>query len=433
MHRNGAMWTKHNKDISIKACEVAKNSCVAAAEHLHIVMGKPLDEVVDVVVTVDGTWQKRGRTSLFGIVVAIAWKTGQVLAWEVLSKHCMACKLRESMDLEEYEGWYEGHKEECECNYKGSSNGMEIAGVKAIWLRSVKDLKLRYTTYIGDGDAATFACLTKLKPYGEDVEIIKHECVGHIQKRMGTALRKLKKSGIVDENGQLVKFKCRLTNNAITALNVYYGGAIRNNKDDIDGMVQAIDASFLHSMSTDEHPMHMKCPEHNPPDKISWCRFKVAAYENSTPEPHNPLLPRDLAKYVRPVYQRLANRDLLERCTLGATQNQNESFNNVIWLRASKTQFLGLPTVELAASTAVLDFNEGKEVGMKKLFAHLGMEFTARAHAFFKHEDQLRLYKSQKKASEVQKKRRKYKAREKVAAEETAIAEEGPTYGPGEF
>ena len=50
-------------------------------------------------------------------------------------------------------------------------------------------------------------------------------------------------------------------------------------------------------------------------------------------------------------------------------------------------------------------------------------KFLARAQAFFKHEDQLRLYKSQKKASEVLKKRRKYKAREKVAAEET--------YGPG--
>ena len=57
-------WTKHNKDISIKACEVAKNSCVAATEHLHIVMGKPLDEVLDVV-TVNGTWQKCGRTSLW--------------------------------------------------------------------------------------------------------------------------------------------------------------------------------------------------------------------------------------------------------------------------------------------------------------------------------------------------------------------------------
>ena len=61
------------------------------------------------------------------------------------------------------------------------------------------------------------------------------------------------------------------------------------------------------------------------------------------------------------------------------------------------------------------------------------MEYTAHAQAFFKHEDQLRLYKSQKMASEIWKKRRKYKAREKVAAEQTAIAEEGPTYGPGEF
>ena len=55
-----AMWTKHNKDISIKACEEAKNSCITAAEHLHIVMRKTLDEVLDVV-TADGTWQKRGR------------------------------------------------------------------------------------------------------------------------------------------------------------------------------------------------------------------------------------------------------------------------------------------------------------------------------------------------------------------------------------
>ena len=76
-----------------------------------------------------------------------------------------------------------------------------------------------------------------------------------------------------------MKFKGRLTDNAITVL-VYYGGDIRNNKDDFDGMVQAIDASFLHSMSTDEHPMHTKCSEHNLPDKISGCRFKVAAMRN---------------------------------------------------------------------------------------------------------------------------------------------------------
>ena len=45
-----------------------------------------------------------------------------------------------------------------------------------------------------------------------------HECVGHVQKkeRMGTALQKLKKSGIEDEDGQIVKFKSRLTDNVTT-------------------------------------------------------------------------------------------------------------------------------------------------------------------------------------------------------------------------
>ena len=43
---------------------------------------------------------------------------------------------------------------------------------------------------------------------------------------MGTELWKLKKSGIEDENDQLVKFKGKLTDNAITALNVYYGVAL---------------------------------------------------------------------------------------------------------------------------------------------------------------------------------------------------------------
>ena len=36
-------------------------------------------------------------------------------------------------------------------------------------------------------------------PYGEDVVLIKHDCVGHVQKRKRMMLRKLKKSGIEDE------------------------------------------------------------------------------------------------------------------------------------------------------------------------------------------------------------------------------------------
>ncbi len=60
---------------------------------------------------------------------------------------------------------------------------MEMEGVERIWKRSVADLNLRFTTYIGDGDG-DFANLVVLKPFG--VKLTKHECVGHVQKRMGT-------------------------------------------------------------------------------------------------------------------------------------------------------------------------------------------------------------------------------------------------------
>ncbi len=184
-------WSLHNKKLAGVASEVAKECFLEASRQLNMKMGMPVTDIIDVTVTVDGTWQKRGRTSLFGIVVVMSWLTGQVLAIEVLSKHCQACKMKQVSDMEEdeYEEWYDGHKDVCDSNYEGSSNAMEMEGVERIWKRSVADLNLRFTTYIGDGDSKA---LVVLKPYGDGVKLTKHECVGHVQKRMGTALRKLK-------------------------------------------------------------------------------------------------------------------------------------------------------------------------------------------------------------------------------------------------
>ena len=107
---------------------------------------------------------------------------------------------------------------------------------------------------------------------------------------MGTALRKLKKGGgAKDDNGMPVKFKGRLTDNSIKALNVYYGGAIRNNTGSIDGMMNDIDASFLHSMSTDTYSVHTKCPKHEPPDNPSWCKFNTTMPKHK--HKHPPLIP----------------------------------------------------------------------------------------------------------------------------------------------
>ena len=55
--------TRLNKNISAICHSVAKECCLEAAQDLHIAMGKPLDEVVDVIVTVVGTWHFSLRCS----------------------------------------------------------------------------------------------------------------------------------------------------------------------------------------------------------------------------------------------------------------------------------------------------------------------------------------------------------------------------------
>lgn len=58
--------------------------------------------------------------------------------------------------------------------------------------RSEQHLGLRYTRYLGDGDSKGFAAVLDDKFYGEDVPITKLECVGHLQNRVGTRMRRLK-------------------------------------------------------------------------------------------------------------------------------------------------------------------------------------------------------------------------------------------------
>ena len=49
---------------------------------------------------------------------------------------------------------------------------------------------LHYTSYIGDGDAKTYSSIVKEQPYGPNAHIGKLKCVGHVQKRLGHAIKK---------------------------------------------------------------------------------------------------------------------------------------------------------------------------------------------------------------------------------------------------
>ena len=74
---------------------------------------------------------------------------------------------------------------------------------------------------------------------------------------------------------------------------------------------------------------------------------------------YSPIIPLDLAEYIKPVFLRLSDSLMLERCLLGAIQNQNESFNNVIWSRCPKTEFTSPDSVQIAVNLAVITFNNG--------------------------------------------------------------------------
>ena len=80
------------------------------------------------------------------------------------------------------------------------------------------------------------------------MEIVKKECVGHVQTRRGTALRKLKtESGTKKlEDNKTLGGKGSLTNLRIDQLQIYYGLAIRRNVGSVDGMKMAISAILKH-------------------------------------------------------------------------------------------------------------------------------------------------------------------------------------------
>ena len=56
---------------------------------------------------------------------------------------------------------------------------------------------------------------------------------------------------------------------------------------------------------------------------------------------HPQALPPAVVKKLQPIYKRLSQPKLLEKCMHGQTQNPCESFNSLLWQRCPKTVFSG--------------------------------------------------------------------------------------------
>lgn len=378
----------------------------------------------DLTVAIDGTWQKRGHTSNNGVVSATSVAIGKVIDVEVLTKYCQTCVIykHNKNKLKQHQ---EGGK--CKANYTGVSGGMESVGAVTIFERSMKKYDVRYVNYLGDGDSKAFKRVVESKPYG-DTEITKLECVGHVQKRMGTRLRKIKKdhSGKRLGDGKFISGQGRLSDKEIDNLQTYYGAAIRRNANKLEQMRQDVWATYFHKMSTDKSPQHALCPK----GKDSWCKFNraVATGELYT---HKHSLPSCVGQIIKPIYRSLADNELLRKCLHGKTQNPNESFNSVIWCRLPKNVFVGYDTLVIGVLDAVLTFNEGNS-GRVKVLQCLGIEPGFNALNIFQQIDNIRIRKAKIKQESRAKTTRMLQRNEKRSREDEDDLD-GPEYSSGMY
>jgi len=402
----------------------------------HKELDPSIDEngIIDITVSYDGTWMTRGFKSLYGAGCVVDVITGLVLDFSVKSLYCQTCtsaKARLGADTPEFDTWFERHFNECNINYTGNPGGMEVAVAEDLWDRSVDRHGFRYTTILSDGDAKTFKRLSEMEVYGPDVTIEKEECVNHVAKRMKTALLKLaaegKKRGVV-LGGQ---GHGKLTGTTIKKLAGYYDNAIRSNRGNLEGMREAVFASFFHTISTDEDPHHTHCPE----GATSWCFYQKALAKGEEPGSHHEnvhtALSREVASHVKDVYLRLGHRDLLNRCLRVETQNKNESIHSKIWTKCPKTGFVGLMRVVTAVCASVAEFNEGIGMTVERTFALMAIPSGQQRKKSARKADQLRLKKAERQVKDSSKQARH--ARKMAARATTRATTASSSYSAGAF
>lgn len=372
------------------------------------------EDVRDIAIAIDGTWQKRGHVSLNGAITATSIDNGKVVDVAIFSKYCK-CPDKKN------------HTPNCLANYSGSSGGMEVEGAKQIFQRSLSK-NVRYTKYLGDGDSKGFSAVESLDLY-DGTPITKLECLGHVQKRMGSRLRSLKSrtKGTKLSDGKTLGGKNRLTDAAIDQIQNYYGQAIRQNSDNLEKMKQAVWALYYHKISTDEEPHHGLCPK----GEGSWCKYQkaIVTKEKYT---HSHSIPVPIMETIKPVFQALSKPELLKKCLHGRTQNPNESLNNIIWNRIPKTVFVGIKTLHFGVYEAIASFNDGYIVKCRTL-EKLDIEPGKNMIEAMKAADKMRIHLAQKQVQEVYKKARQVKRYKKRKLDEEQNPDDDPAYGPGLF
>ena len=399
-------YRKTNKTFNTKIKNVSEKIMSEAVDEVRT---NSQDQVSNVGISVDGTWQKRGFTSINGTVIAISLDSGKVVDADVMARFCQICVNNKNNNIQKVH--------QCMLNHAGSAPMMEQAGVVRIFGRSEAKYNVRYTEYLGDGDTKSFGAVKDT--YGPN-SVIKKECVGHVQKRVGKRLRDLKKK----EKGL---GKLGLNDLTIDRLQNFYGIAIRSNVGNIAGMKENIYAALMHVSSNANNNYHWRyCPT----GPESWCKYQRDLANNTQLYKPGKGLQNQVLLHVKKVFLDLSKDELLSRCLHGKTQNCNESFNGMVWNRIPKERFVKLKTFEIGVHDSIIHFNVGA-LATLLVYDEVGVERGYWTIKGCESENRMRLNTSLRKTTESAKtQRRKLRGRKKGIIDKNR-EKEGKVYGSG--
>ena len=341
-----------------------------------------------------------------------------------MSNYCHGCLIGPAVESPEFAEWKKKHV--CQRNHGGSSNSMEVEAAKVVFGRSIANHNLRYSTMVSDGDCKTNSVLNNMKVYGEEHPVVKEDCVNHVAKRMFTSIEVLKAKE--KHSDYPLTGRGKLTAAIQKKLCGYYGSNLKLNAPNVQAMKNGVYASLMHIVSTDEDPRHLFCP----PGERSWCFFQRAKATNQVPRPHKPDMNRRVAEKLLPLYERLTNPDLLQRCSRMMTQNSNECFNGQIWRRVPKTEPASLNTVNSGTAMATLEYNLGP-VGFNRVLNDLGVSPGHHQDVRVRRATVKRLKRASASMSRASLLKRKERKRNAASQQDFYEAREGVVYESGAF
>ncbi|GFU92683.1 uncharacterized protein TNCV_4796111 [Trichonephila clavipes] len=99
---------EHHNSVFLNVLKTINEDSMKASVHKAVIANDNNSNIA-----VDGTWHKRGYSSMNRVVCATSVENGEVIDFEALTKYCSSCKGKKKP------------REKCAKNYEGLSGGME--------------------------------------------------------------------------------------------------------------------------------------------------------------------------------------------------------------------------------------------------------------------------------------------------------------------